>query len=244
MRKDMSKVIVERPRTGRAAGDLRPGRTRVVEDDDGEPLRAGRSVRAPLKGDRERKSKRLNETLNPLKRYLGRQVGRPWNKVFSEIAENLKVTSTVQQHVRDHLEDFVAYRTRMKAGKVVASGPWGGERALEDDYRRYYVHPRTGLLRENPNWAGWNARRRAKRVAEDAERFARMREIDARTQLHKLTDNVWWEVRLGKASSIEPDVVRAAGLSTLAPEKLYGRDGVRAIAKRVLNKAEKKKFGL
>lgn len=241
MRKDMSKVIVERPRTGRAAGDLRPGRTRAVMDDDGEPLR----TRAPLKGDRERRSKRLNETLNPLKRYLGKQIGRPWDKVFSEIAENLKVTSTVQQHVRDHIEDFVAIRTRMKAGKVIAAAHlWGGERALEDDYRRYYVHPRTGLLRENPNWGGWNARHRAKRAAEDAELATRMREIDARTQAHKLKDDVWWEVRLGKASDREPDVVLAAGLTTLAPEKLYGRHNVRAIAKRVLNKSEKKKLGL
>lgn len=241
MRKDMSKVIVERPRTGRAAGDLRPGRTRAVVDDDGEPLR----TRTPLKGDRERRSKRLNETLNPLKRYLGKQVGHPWDKVFSEIAENLKVTSTVQQHVRDHVEDFVAIRTRMKAGKVVtAASRWGGERALEDDYRRYYVHPRTGFLRENPNWGGWNARRRAKRAAEDAERAKRMREIDPRTQAHKFKDGTWWEVRLGKASALEPDVVLAAGLSTLTPDKLYGRHGVRAIAKRVLSKAEKKSLGL
>mgnify|MGYP001810760911 CR=1 FL=1 len=39
-------------------------------------------------------------------------------------------------------------------------------------------------------------------------------------------------------------VVLAAGLSPLAPEILYARYGVRAIAKRMLSKAEKKKFGL
>ena len=245
MRKDMSKVIVERPRTGRAAGDLRPGRTRAVEDDDGEPVRAGRGGRSPLKHDRQRKTKRLNETLNPLKRYLGKQVGRPWDKVFSEIAENLKPSSTVQQHVRDHIEDFVAVRTRMQAGKVMTARPWGGERAIADDHRRYYVHPRTGLLRENPNWTGRNAPWRALREAADAELAARMREIDAKTQLHKLKDDVWWEVKLGKiGDGREPDMVRAAGLSTLAPDKLYGRDGVRALAKRVLNKAEKKRYGL
>lgn len=35
MRKDMSKVIVERPRTGRSRAGLRPGRTRTLVDDDG-----------------------------------------------------------------------------------------------------------------------------------------------------------------------------------------------------------------
>ena len=40
MRADMSKVIVERPRTGRSRAGLRPGRTRTLVDDDGEPIKA------------------------------------------------------------------------------------------------------------------------------------------------------------------------------------------------------------
>lgn len=244
MRKDMSKVIVERPRLGRAwASEKRPGRLRAVEDDDGEPLRAGRGGHTPTR-TKPLKTKNLNENLAPLRRYLGKQVGRPWNKVFSEISEHLKPTSTVQQHVRDHIEDFVASNTRMKAGKVVTTGKWGGERALEEDYRRYYVHPRTGLLRENPHYRSWSARLRARRAAIAAERDSRMRVVDAKTQLHKLKDDVWWEVKLGRASKTDPDVVLAAGLSELTPDELYDRHGVRAIAKRVLNKAEKKRLGL
>jgi len=242
MRKDMSKVIVERPRVGRSAAGLRPGRTRAVEDDDGAPIRARGAV-APTR--KPQKTKSLNENLNPLRRYLQSQVGRPWNKVYSEISENLKPSSTVQQHVRDHLEDFVAVKTRMKAGVVMAAQRFGGERALEEDHHRFYVHPRTGLLRENPHQKSWNARFRAKRVAAEKELAARMRAIDAKTQLHKLKDEIWWEVKLGKiGDGREPDVVLAANLSKLAPALLYGREGVRAIAKRQLNKAEKKKLGL
>jgi hypothetical protein len=244
MRKDMSKIIVERPRVGRAAAGLRSGRTRVVEDDDGEPLRAGRGGRAP-KRDKPQKTKRLNENLNPLRRYLQSQVERPWNKVYSEISENLKPTSTVQQHVRDHIEDFVAIKTRTRDGVVMATPRWGGERPLADDHRRFYVHPRTGLLRENPNYRGWTKRHREKLEAEAKDRFVRMREIDGKTQLHKLKDDIWWEVKLGRlGDGREPDVVLAAGLSTLAPEILYARYGARAIAKRMLNKADKKKYGL
>lgn len=244
MRKDMSKVIVERPRMGRSAAGLRSGRTRVVEDDDGEPIRASRGGRAP-KREKPLKTKSLNENLNPLRRFLQSAVGRPWNKVYAEISEHLKPTSTVQQHVRDHLEDFVAVKTRMKGGVVMVTQRFGGERVLEEDYHRFYVHPRTGLLRENPHYKSWNARARASRAKAAVDRAARMREIDAKTQLHKLKDDIWWEVKLAKiGDGREPDVVLSAGLSTLSQEKLYGREGVRAMAKRQLNKADKKKYGL
>ena len=122
MRKDMAKVIVERPRLGRAAAGLRPGRMRPLVDDDGEIVRA-KGAREPVA--RAQKTKGLNETLNPLRRYLESQVGRPWNKVYSEISAHLKPTSTVQQHVRDHIEDFVAFRTRMREGQVYVNDRWG-----------------------------------------------------------------------------------------------------------------------
>lgn len=242
MRKDMSKVIVERPRTGRAAAGLRPGRTRALTDDDDEPIRV-KGAREP-KG-REQKTKRLNETLNPLKRYLASNVGRPWNKVYSEISAHLKPSSTVQQHVRDHLEDFVAIKTRMKAGKVMATPRFGGERPLEEHHSLYYVHPRTGLLRKNEHYQRWGARWRAARLKADAERAKRMRVIDEKTQLH-LFDGSWWEVKLAKiglnASIV--DVVHRAKLSDMPLETLYGRPNAYARDKRQLSKAEIKKFGL
>lgn len=242
MRKDMSKIIVERPRRGRAAAGLKPGRTRVVLDDDGEPLRAVRTARE-LKG-RAPRTKQLNENLAPLKRYLAANVGRPWNKVFSEISEHLKATSTVQQHVRDHLADFVAFKTRMRAGQVVVSGRWGGEHALGASYHLYYVHPRTGLLRRNDKRVSWQKARKLQAAEAAAARAERMRVVDAKTQLH-LFDGVWWEVRLARiGDGREADVVRRAKLSELAPDELYGLANVRACAKRQLNKAEKKKLGL
>lgn len=147
MRKDMAKIIVERPRRGDPAW-AKPGRTRALEDDDGAPYRD--RARAPRRTRPER-SKMLNENLAPLERYLGKQVGRPWRKVYSEIAANLKPTSTVQQHVRDHLEDFVAVKTHMVAGVVHAQPRFGGPRPLTSDWRPYFVHPRTGLLKRNPD---------------------------------------------------------------------------------------------
>jgi len=256
MRKDMSKVIVERPRTGRAVAGMRPGRTRTLVDDDGEPIRA-KGAREP-KG-REPRTKNLNETLNPLKRYLASNVGRPWNKVYSEISEHLKPTSTVQQHVREHLEDFVAVKTRMKAGKVVVTPRrFGGERLLEEDQSLYYVHPRTGLLRKNEHRIKRGQFARELREAKQAELDARMRVIDAKTQVHLFSDD-WFEVKLAKMGVqkladkhgrisylVTPytDVVHAAKLSKLPLAKLYGRDGVYAAAKRQLNKTEIKRLKL
>ncbi|MGE0740613.1 MAG: hypothetical protein AB7O98_04660 [Hyphomonadaceae bacterium] len=253
----MSKVIVERPRSGRAVAGLSPGRTRAVVDDDGVPVRAVKNQRE-LKG-RERKTKNLNETLNPLRRYLGSNLNRPWNKVYSEISENLKVTSAVQQHVRDHLEDFVAIRTRMKGGKVVAASKWGrGDIPLDDDYRRFYVHPRTGILRENEKRLTWQQSRRRAREAAAAELAARMRVVDASTQLHMFNGD-WWEVKLRSIKRRDyrdaagrwvyseapyADVVRAAKLSTLPEHELYGRHGVYASAKRQLSKVEMKRLKL
>lgn len=242
MRKDMSKVIVERPRTGRSRAGLRPGRTRTLVDDDGEPIRA-KGAREPAK--RPQKDKGLNETLNPLKRYLASNIGRPWDKVYSEISEHLKPTSTVQQHVRDHLQDFVAIKTRMKAGKVMVASRFGGERALEDHHSLHYVHPRTGLLRKNEHYQRWGAKWRAARLKAEAELAQRMRVIDEKTQLH-LFDDAWWEVKLAKIPPAAPytDVIRRAKLSTLNGEKLYGRPGVYARDKRQLSKAEIKRLKL
>ena len=244
MRKDMSKVIVERPRVGRSWAGKKPGRTRVVTDDDGEPLRTSKgSAREPVRG--AVKTKGLNENLNPLKRYLAAQVGRPWNKVYAEISQHLKPTSTVQQHVRDHLEDFVAVKTRMKAGKVMVAPRFGGERPLDEDWSYFYVHPRTGLLRKNDKRLNYQRARKLARERAAAELAQRMRVVDAKTQLH-LFNGAWWEVKLAKTNpaGLNADVVRSAKLSKLAPDVIYGRHGVYAVDKRQLSKAEMKRLKL
>jgi hypothetical protein len=256
MRRDMSKVIVERPRLGRVGA--RAGRTSALEDEEGAPLRA----RAP-KIERPARTKSLNENLAPLRRFLEGQVGRPWNKVYSEISEHLKTSNTVQQHVRDHVDDFVAVNTRMERAKVMTVTRFGGAAPLEAAYQKLYVHPRTGLLRKNPHWRSWSAARKARVKEAQIARAARMREISPLVQLHLLSDGAWWEVKLAKIKTHgrvmtradgtsrlqtfeEPhaDVVLRPGLSDLTSADLYGRSDVYATEKRQLSKAEKKRLGL
>jgi len=96
MRKDMYKVIVERPRRGKD-GDANAARLR---NDFVGPMRLG--MRAGY-GYRA-----LNENLAPLRRYLHAQIGRPWNKVFGEICAGIDRRNTVQQHIHRHIRDFIA----------------------------------------------------------------------------------------------------------------------------------------
>jgi len=258
MRKDMDKVIVERPRLGHV-GWRRKGRDRPLLDEDGTPLRA----RAP-RSDRVAKTKSLNENLAPLFRYLERQVNRPWNKVWSEICERVKPTSTVQEHVRDHVREYVAIQTSVRDGAVMVQSKFTGERPLKNSWVRLYVDPRTGILRRNPHYQSW-ARTRRRREADDAkERARRMTAVSEYTQLHKLSDGAWWEITLAHASGERKgplverwgarrdprpdvdakDVILRARLSSLPRGELYGVHGYMAVDKRQLSAREAKKRGL
>ena len=114
MRKDMSKVIVERARIKvRSAVKGRKHRHK----DDILDLPAKVSMKKSAGWGR----KSLNENLSPLQRFLNSRVNRKWDKVYSEICENLKPTSAVQQHVRDHLKDFVEINPFFDGKKVFYS---------------------------------------------------------------------------------------------------------------------------
>ena len=258
MRRDMDKVIVERPRLGRSY-KRRPGRDRPLEDEDGTPLRA-RSPRKP----KPVKTKALNENLQPLFRFLDKQVNRPWDKVWSEISEHLKPTSTVQEHVRDHVRDYVAVATRLDGDTVMVTGRWGAPVPLRHSWARLYVDPRTGVLRRNPHWRSYKRKAKEHKVMRARERAARLRVVNARVQLHRLRDDCWWEVTLGPAPGerkgpvddrwpgdrmARPDIdakdaVLAAGLSDLPRWELYRAYGVMAVDKRQLSRREIKKRGL
>jgi hypothetical protein len=183
MRKDMPKVIVERPRKGGTVE--RKGRAVPPED-----LPAHQGMRRP---HRERGlQKILNENLAPLRRYLARQVGRPWDKVFAEIAANLRVGNVVQKHVRDHVPDFVATDPHPRIHRFVR--PDGTvERTTRLWHQPFYVHPVDGLLKRTDQLPEEKARRRRAR-ARRPEPPASIALADDREL--RLIDGTWYEVRL------------------------------------------------
>lgn len=144
MRPDMAKVIVERPRCHAGAKGTPKGLRRRTHRlfDEGLPRQEGIKRRSGG-------TKLLNEHLGPLRRYLDAQVGRPWDKVFSEICTHIDRRSAVQDHVRDHVGQYVTTHVLLIDG-VPCSGEGDsrhGRPLHQLGCRRWYVCPRSGLLR-------------------------------------------------------------------------------------------------
>jgi hypothetical protein len=183
----MAKVIVERPRKKGCAWPKPKGYDRRLRryGDDGPPGREG--IKACWRG----RTKYLNEHLGPLRRYLDKQVGRPWNQVFSEICAHINRSSAVQDHVRDHVEDYVTTHVLLVDG-VPCSGEGDGNygRPLHQlPWRRWYVCPRTGLLRR--------IKRRTRRKGSKSQEPAPPRYVRVSDTLQcRLIDGAWHLVTL------------------------------------------------
>jgi hypothetical protein len=186
MRADMAKVIVERPRRDHAGAYPRGKLKAEVCDLDSAPTREAMG--------RGYATKELNENLQPLQRYIARQEGRPWRLVHAEISQRLSVRSAVQKHVLDHLREIVVESVWRQGDEVFHADRFGGVRRLEShgSWRRYYVCPKTGLLRVAP------PRRKPSPALSDANR----RVIDATRELRRLNGD-WFEVSVGEVPLAE-----------------------------------------
>ena len=131
MRRDMSRVLVERPRYH--GGPRRRGRKVDLE------LLPLREPMSPGRGG----TKSLSDYLSPLRRLIERRVGRRWDDVYSEIRRHIRATSATQLHVLQHLERMVERRTVVLDGKVCR--PDG-----RPVWAEFYVCPETGRLRRSP----------------------------------------------------------------------------------------------
>jgi hypothetical protein len=227
MRADMAKVIVERPRVG---GGVRfPRGTVAVRDELSiEDSWKRQSIRRPWQYTSYYKG--LNENLAPLWRFLRSNVGRPWNKVYSEVCQRINRDSAVQLHVWQHLMWEVCVDPHVVAGDV-ARGSFGR-------WYRFFVDPKTGLLRENRNY-GYRRPRPAPKPID------RVR-IDDCSE-YRLIDGIWYEVKLVPLPHRGPvyDFVerRWCNESDAAKlQQLHGGRRVYAAKKRQLNKREIRKL--
>ena len=191
MRKDMFKVIVERPRRG--AG-FRINRSRHKGGDD-LPSRVGMKRFRMLN---HTSTKYLNENLAPLRRYLMKQAGRPWDKVYSEICEHLRTDNTVMQHVRDHLKDFVVLKVAIgREGEWINGNACHWSAGTAPWRQPLYVDPKDGILKRSDKlWKKlridptppWRKTQMERRAADPARR-----RIDRNTEL-RCIDGIWYEV--------------------------------------------------
>ena len=225
----MAKVIVERPRRGggyrypRAAAMGR-GSRRGIED---LPRREG--IGRPWSGN----SKWLNENLAPLRRYLRSQVGRPWDKVYGEICKHMNRDSATQLHIWQHLQEEVCTDPHVIAGDVSRYSGTG----FAGHLGRFYVDPRTGLLRFN------KAYEHGDRWWRDRPRTGRkVVRVDERHEYRRI-DGSWWALTLaplGPNQYWADDIVfrKVAWPSPSADlVRFYGRP-VYAVSKRSLKLEE------
>lgn len=227
-------MIVERPRLG---GGVRFPRTSAAVRDD-LPLEESwkrQGIRRPWHWTSVRKS--LNENLAPLRRYLRSNVGRPWDKVYSEVCQRINRNSAVQMHVWQHLMWEVCTDPhivpQMLQGRV-GRWPWRFRRY------RFYVDPKTGLLRENPKY-----RQRFGHEEKPAEPLDRI-PIDARHE-YRLLEGIWYEIELVPLPAwiAMYDMLARKLSSDVSPEereRFYGGRRVCAVKKRQLNKREIRKL--
>lgn len=241
MRKDMGRLLVERPRGGARGKHER----RIDPRDDLEDLPSrGRMGRRWFFDPRD-----LGDRLAPLRRFLGSAVGRPWDDVWSEICAATNRRSIKGHHLVSHVHGLVYsnaewwtyYRSR---GYEPLSGFYVDDEGV---LRRCVRKPR----RRRSDWA---LERGLLRVGDDVE-------------LH-LVDGVWYEVALsyvtdslnGTRDAMTGQVVRLHGYSDRelewyqrwtgrTPERyargcLYEDRRCMAVSKRQLSKRELAEAGL
>jgi hypothetical protein len=147
MSDDMAKVVTERPRRGHQTKSKkttgRPIRRYDPEVDYDEPTRL-RVARFRQYGYN---AKEFSDLINPLKRYLRSCIGQSWKKVHSELARKLDRRSLSGLHIWNHV-----------LAEIETDCYVGGDRRVYSNNRKYrtgerpvrglYVHPKTGVIRE------------------------------------------------------------------------------------------------
>lgn len=145
MRHDMTQVVIERPRGGRAYSynDVRV-RCGGLDLDQLDNLPKKQGYRRPHKENGEWKE--FSDLLGPLEGFLRSRIGQKWDDVFAEICEHVDQRNEVQYHLLTHISNFVEIHTILgDDGHVYYQGRYssGPSRVSAGDM---FVHPETGLL--------------------------------------------------------------------------------------------------
>lgn len=186
MRKDMIKVLTERPRAGgrRDYKSLRRTGKHVWRSD--EDASGGlQGMRRPHKEHGEWKE--FTDLLGPLHKFLKSRVGKPWDKVFAEIAGTIKGKSTQSDHLREHVKRMVVTDLAWEDGKLVHAN--GTEFKVFGHYREFYVDPRDKILKV--------VTEKQRRKWRDAKTVIKEQEDELKTkegQLFRRFDGIWYEV--------------------------------------------------
>jgi len=251
MRSDMSKVLVESLRVGRARAYATEG-TRRLRRHDLDPDGEGGPHRIGMRRDVVER-KEFGEHLSPLYRWLDRHAGRPWAKVWGELCANLDRRSVVQAHAFQHIEDHVATRTFWRDGQVWVSSRWRDPQPIAECWSPLFVHPRTGILLRNRAREIAQRQRRQQRAARAAqphpERRSGLRGMADDCQWQRI-EGIWYAVTLAPLPADHApvfDVVLGRAVDARQRDLLrarHGRIDRYAVAKRQLGRKALRAHGL
>lgn len=175
MRKDMAKVIVERPRLGSRMPSRKKGYRKYVQKAGVENL----PPQEPMLGHWHGRGRWLNEHLGPMRRFLRSRVGRPWNKVHQELCEHVSFDNAVQKHVLTHVFDYVVRHVTIQGRSIIENDGWRLGRELSPG--TMYICPRTGLL---------------KVIRQNSQTEAPQHVYWGQLTQYQQRDGAWWELRL------------------------------------------------
>jgi hypothetical protein len=202
MRADMSKVVIERPRSGGKCTTRgtyavdrgyrsKSGWYEPVDEDDldvdlDDHFPRGMSLRKvhKIRGD----WKEFSDLLGPLEGFLRSRCGRKWDNVYSEISEHLNRDSTTHAHIYQHLYQFVDVKTVAgENGEVIVHDGYPTRRTAQ-----FYVCPFSGLLLRNVTYRSYTRDYRERRRAAEEEKLRRRREIDG--LVYERLEGVWYHL--------------------------------------------------
>jgi 2-polyprenyl-6-methoxyphenol hydroxylase-like FAD-dependent oxidoreductase len=147
MRDDMAKVVTERPRRGHGLPSKKTTGPRIRRFDPDHDYDEPNRLPVARRRQYGYAAKEFSDLINPLKRFLRSCIGRPWSKVHSELAQKLDRRSVTGAHIWTHVKWEIETDCHIGADGLVYSNH---RRLLhhEAPVKGLYVHPRTGLVRE------------------------------------------------------------------------------------------------
>jgi hypothetical protein len=160
MRKDLNKVLTERPRKGSGSRNLKTGfhengyDNRESREDHYSLPKIGKMKMHNRENGPYDDTKEFSDLLGPLHRWIEAQVGRNWDKVYSDIRNAFPNSNKQNHHLIDtHLMGYINRNCFIeKVGKVnkvfeLAPGWRGYEGKRELSYGEIYVDPHTNVLK-------------------------------------------------------------------------------------------------
>ena len=230
MRRDMTKVIVTRPRRGSSRKNPDVLSSRSSSDFESLPKRSSMRPRTFHWSS----SKSQTDHLSPLLRFLFSRVGHSWNKVYSEISSAVDRRHLMGFHLEDHIKDFVDTSPIYYED----GSPYHSRFAFPIYYPFFFVDKK-GALRQST----------LRRPLYSPE-LPPFKEIDGNFYFFRKTDSLWFQIEFFFFKDFfSPEYLSARSLGArLKPKWLvvpYSHTNRRVLYRiRSLSKKQKKRLGL